>query len=485
MNRSKAFLSLVVFWVISIVISIRLYGQSLSSDTLPTLGEPEYIQLIKKNHPVIKQAMLLGRQAEVEQQKARGNFDPKLFSNIDQKSFDQKNYFTIGEGGVKVPSWYGVEFKAAYLWSNGEFLNPENKLPNAGQALVGLSANVLQGLLIDVRRAALQQAKILKDLNQAEQKQLINDLLLAARKTYWEWQFAYERILIYQSALQFAEQQFRAVRESFFLGDKPAIDTVEARIAAQTRQIQLNEAQLEYQNTTLLLSNYLWSPNNIPLNLAGNVKPLRLDNFQLDPVSLTKQETLRQQIQQNHPALQAYTFKLAQLEIDQKLKTDKLKPQLQLEFNLLSNGGDFINNSTDENNFNALFTENYKWGARFSFPLLLRKERASIQLNQVKTLDTEYSFQQKRQELQNKLESALLEQQTITNQIDLQNQMTQDYQRLLDAENEKFQIGESSVFLVNSRQQKLIEAQLKLAKLKSEFQKAMATVLWAAAVEAF
>lgn len=467
-----------------VLLCLLIFGvqqvRAQESSSPQVLEEEQYIQMVRAHHPVIRQAFLLRSQAEAMEQKARGAFDPKLFTNVEQKSFDRKDYFTIGEGGVKVPSWYGLEAKASYLWSNGDFLNPENKLPSAGQAVLGISANVLQGLLIDERRAALQQAKILKDLNEAEQRAIVNDLLLAARKTYWEWSYAYQRTVIYQNALEFAQEQFAAVRESYLQGDKPAIDTLESAIAVQTRQVQLNDAQMEYQNARLLLSNFLWSTDNVPLELAENIRPTTLAIMVVMPTSAIELDGLLQQMQQNHPSLRAYTFKLAQLDVDRKLKTDKLKPKLQLDYNLLSNGRDFINNNgSDNGSFNALFTENYKWGARFSFPLLLRKERASIELNQVKTLDTEFKFQQKQLELENKLKSAFQEQQNFALQIQTQEQMVQNYQRLLEAETEKFQIGESSIFLINSRQQKLIDAQLKTAKLQVAFQKAQASLRWA------
>lgn len=484
-NYGQSLFNLIFLFLIHSATSPSLQAQDPTPlDTRLILTEEQYIQIIKDNHPIVRRANLLGNQAAAAQQKARGAFDPKLFGNVDQKSFDQKDYFTIGEGGVKMPTWYGMEFKASYLWSDGDFLNPENKLPTAGQAVLGVSANVLQGLLIDERRAALAQAQILQDLNEAERKQIINDLILAARKTYWEWLFAYQKTIIERNALDFAEQQFIAVRESFLLGDKPAIDTLESAIAVQNRQIHLNNALLDYQNAKLMLSNFLWSTDNIPLKLSNAVLPPALDTFAINQPTVDTIARLLQQLPQNHPSLQVYTYKLAQLEVDRKLKTDQLKPKLQLQFNLLSNGGDFINNpSSDASRFNALFTENYKWGARFSFPLLLRKERASIELNQVKILGTEYNFSQKRLELQNKLETAFQTQQTLLNQIDVQQQMVQNYQRLLDAENEKLRIGESSIFLINSRQQKLVEAQLKMAKLQAELQKAAATLVWAAGLE--
>jgi hypothetical protein len=44
---------------------------------------------------------------------------------------------------------------------------------------------------------------------------------------------------------------------------------------------------------------------------------------------------------------------------------------------------------------------------------------------------------------------------------------------------EKFRIGESSIFLLNSREQKLMETQLKLAKLQSKYQKLRRKLDWA------
>ena len=52
--------------------------------------------------------------------------------------------------------------------------------------------------------------------------------------------------------------------------------------------------------------------------------------------------------------------------------------------------------------------------------------------------------------------------------------------RLLALENSRFQLGESSLFLLNSREVKLIEAQIKLVKFQAELYTAQAAVEWAA-----
>jgi len=48
----------------------------------------------------------------------------------------------------------------------------------------------------------------------------------------------------------------------------------------------------------------------------------------------------------------------------------------------------------------------------------------------------------------------------------LQTQGVVGYEQLLEAENIKFLYGESSVFLLNKRQEKFIDGKLKLVKLK-------------------
>lgn len=442
-----------------------------AQNSILTFGE--YLDYIRQNHPVTRQASLLQNQADATRQVARGNFDPKLYGDYEHKSFDGKNYFRLGQGGVKIPSWYGAEFKAGYNWTNGTFINPENNLPSAGQAVLGGKITLLQGLLIDDRRAALKQARIFREMTKVQQQQLLNQILLEAAKAYWNWSYAYEVFEIQKNALDFSKTRLRAVVSSFEQGDKPAIDTLESKIQVQNRQLQLQEAELLFQNTKLKLSNFLWTDNNLPLEIENNVDPERL------PINLTADipaqvVTVQNDLMNFHPDLRTYQLQLSQLEIERRLKAEKLKPKLSVEYNFLADGLDFRNgdkiNSGDEN-LGLLFQENYKWGVEFSMPLFLRQARGNLQLTDLKMETTNFKLSQKRQEVKNKIENYLQQLEMVQSQLQTTEQMTENYRLLLAAENEKFRIGESSLFLVNSREQKLIDAEVKQAKLRTNFQK--------------
>ncbi len=89
-----------------------------------------------------------------------------------------------------------------------------------------------------------------------------------------------------------------------------------------------------------------------------------------------------------------------------------------------------------------------------------------------------YQLHLKRQSLNLKLEQYYNQLVYYNQQIDLQQEIVKDRQSLLAVENEKFRIGESSIFLINAREQKLIEDRIKLEKLKVAFEKTQTTLAW-------
>ena len=78
---------------------------------------------------------------------------------------------------------------------------------------------------------------------------------------------------IYESALELAEVRFVGVKSSFLQGDKPAIDTLESMIQVQNRQITVNDASVVYENSSRVLSNFLWYQNELPVEVSDLLRP--------------------------------------------------------------------------------------------------------------------------------------------------------------------------------------------------------------------
>ncbi|MCB9282713.1 MAG: TolC family protein [Lewinellaceae bacterium] len=420
-----------------------------------------------QHHPVAGQAALQREWAAAEMRAARGEFDPVLSSGWNDKYFDGKHYYRIFDAGFQIPTWFGLSVNGGYESADGLYLNPENKTDKNGLWTIGLEANLLQGLLIDDRRAALQQAKVFQQASENERIRILNELLFAATEAYIDWQAAYFTRQIIGDALNVAGEYLEATRQSFINGDKPAIDTLEAYLIVQDRLLQYQSNEIEVIRARQQLENFLWY-DQIPLELQPATLPEEMgtENFEI-PVS-----PVVDQILANHPDLLEKDYKIAQYSIEQRLKRDKLKPKLKLKYNPLVGTAD-TGVSPDYYSI-----ANYKWGFNFSMPLFLRSERAAIQMTGLKIREVEFELMDKRNSLRNKIEANLQKQNLLAGQVALQEQNRSNYGVLLEAEGEKFSYGESSVFLLNKRQEKYLESSVKRIELVAKLQLARAEYLY-------
>ncbi len=413
----------------------------------------EYIVIVKDNHPVMFQSQLLDDMAKSTKRIAKGGFDPKLEANWNQKSFDDKNYYSFASGAIKVPTWYGIDLKAGYDRNSGDFLNESDFIPTRGLWNAGISVPLGKGLVIDNRRAELKRADIYQSVTDQEQVLMINELLYEASITYLEWQAAKAYLDIANEGLELASIRLEGTRQSFINGDKPAIDTLESFISLQTRQLDYQKAEQLLDNTTIALNNYLWINGEIPVELSANTRPedMAIDLLQSSLDSLV---LLQDQWIASHPELLMYDYKLANINIDQRLAKEELKPDIRVNYNPLVG-------VADDALFDQFNANNYKIGATISYPLMQRKQRGKIQLNKIKTQDTAFNRSIKNQELVIKLNTYINNIQQTLRQYDLLDETVTNYNRMLIAENRKLSVGESSIFLVNSRESKYLDSRYK------------------------
>ena len=131
---------------------------------------------------------------------------------------------------------------------------------------------------------------------------------------------------------------------------------------------------------------------------------------------------------------------------------------------------------------NSLQTEEYKGGLTFRMPLFLRKERGDLKLAKFKLRDAQFDFDNAQIELKNKIVALYRELESFESQNVLIDEIVGNYNSMLSAEERKFSFGESSLFLINSRESKLIDAQLKQIEVQNKFYTAKAKLFKSLAV---
>lgn len=448
------------YLVTVLCICFGAFGFAQTEELTNVLRFDEYLGYVKKFHPIVKQAELVIDESQAKLMKSRGAFDPKFEVDYDRKKFKNTEYFDRLNGMFKIPTWYGIELKATFEENTGEFLNPEAFVPEDGLYSAGVSVPLGQGLLINNRMAALKQAKLFREQAKADRDIFVNNILYEASLVYFDWLKAYNELRLFENFLVNAELRYRGVQKGVEVGENAAIDATEARIAVNNRRLSLEQSKVKLMKSALELSNFLWLEDNIPVELQPDVIP----DVDTEPIvdATFNINQLRQQeaIISAHPKVVSLDLKLQSLEVDTRLKANKLLPRIDVEYNFITETPEVART------FN---TAEYKGGLNISFPLFLRKERGDLKLARIKQSDTEFEIDATRVNLQNKINALKQELDSYTTQNEITLEMVSDYQRMLQAEERKFELGESSLFLVNSRESKLIDGQLKAIEIQNKF----------------
>ena len=457
-----------LFTVVSITVSVK--GQ----DSLKTLSAKQVMEIVKQFHPVAKQADIFIEKAKADVTIAKGLFDPVFKNESAQKTFDGIDYYYYNRPELSIPTWFGVEVSAGLEFLSGNRTDP---MDTKGEtSYFGISVPLAKNLLMDKRRAALQTAKIFREASNVEKRNLLNNLLLDVMKTYWSWVQQYQVYKIITDAVKVNEKRVELVNMAFRLGDRPAIDTTEALTQLQNFELLKSQAWLDFQNTGLELSVYLWTVNVEPYNLPVNVIPN--EDLQLSSIaaaSIPELNSLLDAARKNHPELVIYNYKLDVLGVEKKLKFQELLPTVNFRYNQLGKGYDVLKTATG-----PLFENNYQYGLSFGIPLRLSQGRGEYRKAKLKITETQLQQNQKQWQIENKVKSYYNELITLKSQVALQEKAYTNFMVLQRGEEIRFQAGESSLFLINARENKTLEALQKLQELKTKYFKTENTLQWAA-----
>ncbi|MGN6476997.1 MAG: TolC family protein [Flavipsychrobacter sp.] len=432
------------------------------------LSKDELISIIRQYHPVVKQAGFTVQRAKAQLLQSRGNFDPALMGEVARKSLDGKVYYNYFNPQITIPTWYGIDIKAGIEDVSGNRVSPEATIGQTSYVGIKLSTN---NLLFDTRRAALAQAKLFCSQTESEKQLVVNNVIFDALAAYWNWVREYQNYNIITNAIQVNEERLQFVRIEFEQGARPAIDTTETLSQLQTFYVQQQAALLAYLNAGIELSGFMWLDGNYPYKWDDNIVPDSSDwHTEYEVPALSK---LLEAVN-NHPKLAAVNYKIGSLKIDQKLKSQYFIPKLSVNANMLSKGyyEQFPITGTQLEN-------NHKIGISLNLPLLYRDAIGGYKASKLKVLEMQAEQSNLAVQLEIKVKMYYNEALSLKNQIETYTKAFENFQRLFHGEKFRFDNGESSLFILNSRENKVLEASQKLVDLKTKWHKSYAALLWA------
>jgi len=440
------------------ILSILLFSNSFFSQTDKVFSFNEFVDHVTETNPLSVKADNVYSISVNEYKAAKGAFDPWVNGSLENKQFDGKNYYNVLNAEMKQPLFASQFFKAGYDLGTGDLLNPQSLTSQSGLPYAGIEFAVLQGMMIDKRRAELLKSKEKINFSAAERRIQLNDLYLAASSSYAEWVFEQKQIKLYEYFIDLAKTRYIGLTELANIGERAGIDSIEAAINYRGRILDFQSALIEYQRQTANLNVY-YKAFSESITSTQFSMPDSLDV--LYTKLKTRAENELAQLKSNNPVIQQYESKNKILSIEKRLRKEMIKPKLDLKYNFL----------LDQNNSDAavLSTNNYKWGAGLSFPLFLTTARNNYKAANLELMNNNMDLEFKNRELSNKIvfiTEALL---TLNQQIANAERNAFLSAKLLEAEKLKFYNGESTLFLVNTRENKLMETELKKYEYKFKY----------------
>lgn len=453
--------------LISVIVGLVLTCEVYAQQDTKELTYREFLTMVSENHPWMQKAENIALSGEAVSLAAKGGFDPELNGSINQKYFNGSKYYSYLNGGLTVPTWFGVKVNTGYDQNLGEYISLSNRTPNSGLWYAGLEVNLGNGLLIDERRATLKKGKIFMEYSQEEAKIKRNEVLYQASIAYWNWFSSYHAMTSIENVVATSKVRFENLSRNAALGEIAQIDTVEASIQYANRRVAYEKAQYDYFQAEQQLNTFLWLDGFIPLEI-GEMVP---EDISSDLINLESiQDDSTSAIIAKHPYLKMNQLKLDQLQIDLRLKQEYLKPKLALKYNAIAEpiGGDPLSSYSPNN---------YTWGATFAYPILTREERGNVKLQKLKLENQELDLLMNQRTLERDILSAKEKVIRYNNLAVNYFGVVENYELLYQGEQRLFNAGESNLFMINAREVYFLDGKIGLVNAISEYKIANAGYL--------
>lgn len=447
---------------------------SSASTSEPTTRRPlpfaAFRDRILANHPVAVQARQAAAGGRAELTLARGGFDPKLEFARDRKVLSGTEYFDYIDAALKIPTFIGSDLKLAFERTRGTFISGDRRTPERGLLTLGMTVPLGQRLITDERRTALAQARAARDAGDAERDAMLNKLVFTAAKDYGAWYEATERLRIATEGVALARFRLAAVQERLVTGFSPAVDTLEAALELNRREVTLLEAQAGYYAARQAAESYLWDERGAPVPLGPDDQPV-LDGVAIVAPDTVRLASLRAEAERSHPDVRKAEAKLRSVDAERLLAAQAVLPFAELSLNSLA-GRDNRGALTDRDAWDT----NQKVGFYASTPLLFFKERGKLAMTGAKQEAARAERDFVRRLIGLTLNVAAYELGVLASLQARQTSNVTQASLLRDAEQERFLNGESTLLVVNLRERLVLDELVKRASIEAKGISALAAL---------
>jgi outer membrane protein TolC len=394
------------------------------------------------------------REAQAKRMAAFAAFEPRIDLSSEGKDYGNDLQYRLDRAEARVGLPGGIDLVGGASQATGAFINPERKTPTEGLANFGISAPLGGALIFSDRQYAWGAASRDLELEEAKLDRVQRKVTLDAVKAYTFWQAQSEVQSAVDDALAVAAERLRLVREAFRLGERSEMDTLEAYLSWVDRRADAAKQQNLSAAAVADVERLLRGAEDISVNVRGvrpEERPVILGfNTQwstADPGAL------------NVPELAMASAALRRERLATTTAWAQWLPAPYVDYRMIQWGGSAWN------------PESVQWKVGLAVPLFNQKARADLagaqarlRAAQANATSTQNAVEVLRTQLAQQVQALDSELKALTASE------TAAY-ALLQQERRRFALGESTMFILATRESKYLESvqkrTLASAKLQS------------------
>jgi cobalt-zinc-cadmium efflux system outer membrane protein len=424
------------------------------------------LESVNKSYPPLRAALLERPLAEAEVLNQQGRFDLVLRTRLETQNFGfyQNERFDIG---IDQPTTlWGATLFSGYSVSHGRYPDYDGKAVTneAGQYRAGARVPLARDRAIDNRRADLGKARIglrLADLSIDQQRLTI---LQSATRRYWDWVAAGRRLLIANTLLDVALGRDSILTEAVKIGALPQFEQLDNQRIVLQRRNNVVEARRSLENAAIELSLFLRDDQGQPVVAdAGKLLP----GFP-DPAELTENQIFEDMTValNRRPDVLRFLFQRDQVEIDKRLAQNQRLPNVDLFTEYLREfGAGPVKRGPND----------LRVGILFDLPLQRRQATARLENAEARLGQIRQRLQFQRDQVSADVRDAAS---AVRAAYERSLVLTQELQITRDveaAERLRFELGDSTLFVLNLREQATAEAAIREANALADYFRAYAS----------
>lgn len=460
-NFFIVFLLALLFFVSPLLAqSQRFYVTSSDSITIE-----QFLDVVLAANPASISADLENDVASATLRNAQGGFDPSFNLEYEYKTKDGAPTADVINAGLELPlsTLFGPKFIAKYKRGEGTRISNVDRTVGDGEASVGVKVPLLQGIFTDKRRASLAKATFRLDLAKANQREQQNELLRDASFAYWSWAEAYGQMDIARAVLDLAVVRYKGIAERALRGEAAPIDSVEALLEVEKRRGDFLKAERKAESATIKLSVFLWNQDGTPKPLTA--MPTRLP--QLPSVSAFQIQNDKRVALAQRPEIGQIEFEQRSASVDLAFNSEFQRPFIELSAEAM------------QYKFSTIGVNDYRFGLTVSQPLLFREANSNVQLAEIKVRRTDLKRLEVERKVLANVDDAISAIERAKERVEVAEREVQYANLVQEGERRKFQIGESTVLILNLRERATADAQNKLVEARADYLRAISDYLWA------